>query len=169
MEGCFRMSEAVRRSVVITQDGLHKLEQELQELKTTKRQEVAERIKVAISFGDLSENSEYDEAKNEQAFIEGRIMTIENMLRQAEVVDEEDISTDVVNVGATVSVLDIDENEVLEYTIVGPMEADIARMKISNESPVGRALVGMSKGDEISVNAPAGTLRLRILDIKKQK
>ena len=169
MEGCFRMSEAVRRSVVITQDGLRKLEQELQELKTTKRQEVAERIKVAISFGDLSENSEYDEAKNEQAFIEGRIMTIENMLRQAEVVDEEDIRTDVVNVGAAVSVLDIEENEELEYTIVGPMEADIASMKISNESPVGRALVGKGKGEEVSVNAPAGTLRLRILDIKKQK
>jgi transcription elongation factor GreA len=155
------------RETVLTPEGVSKLEQELQHLKTVRRREVAARIKQAIAFGDLSENSEYDEAKNEQAFIEGRIVTLENMLKNAKIIDEEDISTDVVSVGSTVKLLDIEFNDVIEYTIVGSAEANPAKNKISNESPVGRALIGKTKGSEVEVSVPDGVIKFRVLEINK--
>jgi len=129
---------ATNKEVVLTYEGLQKLEQELENLKTVKRREVAERIKQALSFGDISENSEYDEAKNEQAYIEGRIFQLENMLKNAKVIDEEDIQTDVVSIGSKVKVLDMEFDEEVEYYIVGSTEADPSQYKISNESPVGK-------------------------------
>jgi transcription elongation factor GreA len=155
------------KEVILTPEGVAKLEKKLEHLKTVRRREIAERIKQAIAFGDISENAEYDEAKNEQAFIEGEIITLENMLRVARVIDEEDISTDVVNIGATVRVLDMEFNEELEYIIVGSAEADPAHSKISNESPVGRALIGKSIGDVVEVAVPDGVIEFKILDIRK--
>lgn len=130
------------KPVILTYEGLKKLEEELEYLKTVKRAEVAEKIKQARAFGDLSENSEYDEAKNEQAFIEGRIATLEAMLKNAKVIDEEDIKLDQVSIGCTVKVYDESYNEELEYTIVGSAEADPMNNKISDESPIGKALLG---------------------------
>ncbi|NLN41002.1 MAG: transcription elongation factor GreA, partial [Clostridiales bacterium] len=124
-------------------------------------------IKQAIAFGELSENSEYDEAKNEQAFIEGRIMALENMLRNVRVIDDEDITTDRVSIGSTVKILDIEFDEVLEYTIVGSAEADPGQNKISNESPVGKALIGNQIGDIVDVNVPDGVIKFKILEINK--
>lgn len=138
---------ATNKEVVLTYEGLQKLEQELENLKTVKRREVAERIKQALSFGDISENSEYDEAKNEQAYIEGRIFQLENMLKNAKVIDEEDIQTDVVSIGSKVKVLDMEFDEEVEYYIVGSTEADPSQYKISNESPVGKALIGGKIGE----------------------
>ena len=155
------------KETVLTSEGVRKLEQELQKLKTVRRREVADRIKQALAFGDLSENSEYDEAKNEQAFIEGRIVTLEKLLRNAKVIDDDDISTDVVSVGAAVKVLDIEFDDVIEYTIVGSAEANPGKNKISNESPVGRALLGKSIGSEVEVDVPDGVIKLKILEIKK--
>lgn len=155
------------KETVLTPEGVAKLEQELQHLKTVRRREVAERIKQAIAFGDLSENSEYDEAKNEQAFIEGRIVTLENMLKNAKVIDDEDITTDVVSIGSTVKLLDVEFDDILEYTIVGSAEADPAKNKISNESPVGSALIGKTKGSEVDVAAPDGVIKFKILEINK--
>ena len=155
------------KETVLTSEGVRKLEQELQKLKTVRRREVADRIKQALAFGDLSENSEYDEAKNEQAFIEGRIVTLEKLLRNAKIIDDEDISTDVVSVGAAVKVLDIEFDDVIEYTIVGSAEANPGKNKISNESPVGRALLGKSIGSEVEVDVPDGVIKLKILEIKK--
>lgn len=155
------------KETLLTPEGVVKLEQELNYLKTVKRREIAERIKQAIAFGDLSENSEYDEAKNEQAFTEGRIVTLENMLRNVRVIDDEDISTDRVSIGCTVKILDIEFDETLEYTIVGSAEADPTQNKISNESPVGRALIGQQIGSVVDVNVPDGVIKFKILDIKK--
>lgn len=152
---------------ILTPEGIAKLEQELNYLKTVRRREIAERIKQAIAFGDLSENSEYDEAKNEQAFIEGRIVTLENMLRNAKVIDDEDISTDEVTIGSTVKVLDVEFDEIVEYTIVGSAESDPFENKISNESPVGKALLGKKIGSEVEVSVPAGVIKLKILEIKR--
>ncbi len=157
------------KETVLTSEGVRKLEQELQKLKTVRRREVADRIKQALAFGDLSENSEYDEAKNEQAFIEGRIVTLEKLLRNAKVIDDDDISTDVVSVGAAVKVLDIEFDDVIEYTIVGSAEANPGKNKISNESPVGRALLGKSIGSEVEVDVPDGVIKLKILEINKNK
>lgn len=154
------------KEVILTPEGLSKLEQELEDLKTVKRKEVAARIKEAISFGDISENSEYEEAKNEQAFIEGRIITLEKMLRNARIITNEDVDTNVVSVGSTVSLKDIEYGDVVEYTIVGSAESNPMENKISNESPVGQALLGKSKGTTVEVHAPAGTLQYEILDIK---
>lgn len=147
---------ATNKEVVLTYEGLQKLEQELENLKTVKRREVAERIKQALSFGDISENSEYDEAKNEQAYIEGRIFQLENMLKNAKVIDEEDIQTDVVSIGSKVKVLDMEFDEEVEYYIVGSTEADPSQYKISNESPVGKALIGGKIGDIVEVTVPDG-------------
>ncbi len=155
------------KETLLTPEGVVKLEQELNYLNTVKRREIAERIKQAIAFGDLSENSEYDEAKNEQAFTEGRIVTLENMLRNVRVIDDEDISTDRVSIGCTVKILDIEFDETLEYTIVGSAEADPTQNKISNESPVGRALIGQQIGSVVDVNVPDGVIKFKILDIKK--
>lgn len=154
------------KEVILTPEGLSKLEQELEDLKTVKRKEVAARIKEAISYGDISENSEYEEAKNEQAFIEGRILTLEKMLRNARIITNEDVDTNVVSVGSTVTLKDIEFGDVFEYTIVGSAESNPLENKISNESPVGMALLGKSKGTIVEVHAPAGTIQYEILDIK---
>ena len=146
----------VNKETLLTHEGVMKLEQELNYLKTVRRRQIAERIKQAIAFGDLSENSEYDEVKNEQAFIEGRIVTLENMLRNARIIDDEDISTDIVSIGSTVKILDIEYDEVMEYTIVGSAEADPGQNKISNESPVGRALIGQKINSVVDVHVPMG-------------
>lgn len=153
------------KEVVLTQNGLKKLEDELLYLKSVKRREVAARIKTAISFGDLSENSEYEDAKNEQAFVEGRILTLEKMLRNARLIDNE-TSREVVDFGATVRLKDLENNEELQFTIVGSAESDPSDNKISNESPVGRAIFGASAGAIIEVKVPAGVMRYQILDIK---
>ena len=155
------------KQTVLTTKGVEKLEQELLHLKTVKRREVAERIKQAMSFGDISENSEYDEAKNKQAFIEGRIVVLENMLKNALIVDDEDISTDVVSIGSIVKVLDIEFDDTIEYTIVGSAEANPSLNMISNESPVGRALIGKAKGDEVEAKVPVGVIKFKILEIRK--
>jgi transcription elongation factor GreA len=157
----------VDKEVILTADGLKKLEDELEHLKTIKRRDVAERIKQAIEFGDITENSEYEDAKNEQAFIEGRILTLEKMLRNARLIDDNDINTDLVSVGATVQIKDLEYGDVLEYTIVGSAEADPVFNKISNESPVGKAILGQSIGSVVQVSVPAGTLRYQILGIRK--
>lgn len=156
------------KEVILTPEGLRKLEGELDHLKSVKRKEVAERIKAAISYGDISENSEYDDAKNEQAFIEGRIITLEKMLRNARVIQDDEVSTDVVSVGTTVILNDIEFDEEVEYSIVGSAEADPAENKISNESPVGQALLGKSKGSVVEVNVPAGVIQYKVLDIIKK-
>lgn len=163
-EELVHMSE---KETLLTIGGLQKLEEELDHLKSVKRREVAERIKVAISYGDISENSEYDDAKNEQAFIEGRIITLEKMLRNARIISESDLSTGAVGIGNCVVIKDIEYGDVMEYTIVGTAEADPTENKISNESPVGRALLGRVIGDKIEVNVPAGTIEYEILEIKK--
>ncbi|AAM25512.1 MAG: Transcription elongation factor GreA [Caldanaerobacter subterraneus] len=155
------------KPVILTYEGLKKLEEELEYLKTVKRAEVAEKIKQARAFGDLSENSEYDEAKNEQAFIEGRIATLEAMLKNAKVIDEEDIKLDEVSIGCTVKVFDETYNEEVEYTIVGSAEADPMNNKISDESPIGKALLGKKVGETISVEVPAGVIKLKILEIRR--
>ena len=136
-------------------------------LKTEKRAEIAERIKVALGFGDLSENSEYDEAKTAQAENEVKIAELENKLRHAKIIDEKEIDTDTVQIGNTVKVLDIEFNEEVEYTIVGSTEVNLAENKISNESPLGEALLGAKKNETVDVNAPAGVMQYKILDIKK--
>lgn len=155
------------KEVVLTYDGLKKLEEELEYLKTTKKKEVAERIKEARGFGDLSENSEYDDAKNEQAEVESRIITIENMLRNVKVISDEDIDLKTVQIGNKVKVLDVEMDEEIEYTIVGPTEVDIMNNKISNESPMGIALIGKKKGAKVKVVAPAGEIEYKILEISK--
>jgi len=157
----------VNKEVVLTYEGLQKLEQELEFLKTVKRREVAERIKQALSFGDISENSEYDEAKNEQAHVEGRIVQLENMLKNAKVIDEDDVKTDVVSLGSKVTLLDMEYNEEIEYYIVGSAGANPSEFKISNESPVGRALMGKEKGTVVDVVVPDGIAKYKIIDIKK--
>lgn len=155
------------KEVVLTYEGLQKLEQELEFLKAVKRREVAERIKQALSFGDLSENSEYDEAKNEQAHVEGRIVQLENMLKNAKVIDEDEVKTDVVSVGSKVTILDMEFKEEVEYYIVGSAEANPSQFKISNESPVGSALMGKKKGTVVDVVVPDGVVKYKILNIKK--
>ncbi len=155
----------VEKEVILTLDGLKKLEDELENLKTQRRREVAERIKQAIEFGDISENSEYEDAKTEQAFIEGRIITLEKMLRNARVIDDNDDKEHVV-VGSTIVLKDVEFGDEEEYTIVGSAEADPAVNKISNESPVGKAVLGHPKGQVVEVNVPAGILRYEILDIR---
>ncbi|QCX33775.1 transcription elongation factor GreA [Caloramator sp. E03] len=156
------------KQVILTYEGVKKIEQELEYLKTVKRKEVTQKIKTALSFGDLSENSEYDEAKNEQAFVEGRIATLENMLKNAKVIDEEDIKTDTVSIGTTVRVKDLEYGDELEFTIVGSAEADPATMKISNEAPIGKGLLGKKVGDKVVIQVPDGTTIFEILEIKKR-
>ena len=156
-----------QKETLLTYEGLKKLEEELEYLKTEKRREVAERIKVALGFGDLSENSEYDEAKNEQAQVEMRIIDLENKLRNVKVIDEDEIDTKTVQIGNTVQVLDMEYDEKVEYTIVGSTEVDLANNKISNESPIGKALLGRKKNEVVEVDAPAGVLSFKILKITK--
>ncbi|MCL2618662.1 MAG: transcription elongation factor GreA [Defluviitaleaceae bacterium] len=153
------------KKIMLTYEGLKKLEAEMQTLKTERRKEVAEKIKDARGQGDLSENAEYDAAKEEQAEIEARIAVLEKMLRNAEVIDEEELSEGYVSVGNKVLVLDREFNEEVEYSLVGSAEADPLRGKISNESPLGAALLGRVAGDVVSVDAPDGTLEYEIISI----
>lgn len=159
------MSES--KKYVMTYEGVKKLEDELEYLKTTKRKEVTEKIKVALSFGDLSENSEYDEAKNEQAFTEGRIAQLENMLKNANVVDEDEVNTEKVNVGAIVKVKDYEFDEEVEFSIVGSAEANALENKISIDSPVGEGLLGKKVGDVVEINVPDGVMKYKILNIRR--
>jgi transcription elongation factor GreA len=155
------------KNVFLTVEGLKKLEDELDNLKTVRRKEVAERIKQALAFGDISENSEYDEAKNEQAQLEERIVKLEAMLRNAKIIDDDDITTDAVSIGSKVLVNDLEYDEEIEYTIVGSAEADPYEGKISNESPVGSALIGGKMGDVVEVQVPDGLIKYKILKITR--
>lgn len=155
------------KEMLLTQEGFDKLEQELENLKTVKRVEIAERIKVALGFGDLSENSEYDEAKNAQAENETKIAELENKIRYAKIIDESEIDTKTVQVGNTVKLLDLEFDEEVSYTIVGSTEVDIAQNKISNESPIGSAILGAKKNQIVEVQAPAGVMQYKVLSITK--
>ncbi len=155
------------KQIMLTDEGLLKLEQELENLRTKKRKEVAEKIKVARGFGDLSENSEYDAAKEEQAQVEARIVQLENMLKNAKVIDHDDIDLNVVSIGTRVKVYDEEFEEELEYSIVGSTEADPDMFRISDESPVGRALIGRNIGDIVDVETPGGVIKFKILSISK--
>jgi transcription elongation factor GreA len=154
------------KEVLLTPDGLKRLEEELENLKSIKRREVAERIKVAIGYGDISENSEYEDAKNEQAFIEGRIITLEKMLRNARIINNDEIDLETVSIGSTVIVEDMEFGDSMQYTIVGTAESDPLNNKISNESPVGKAIIGKKKGTTVEVNVPAGIIQYKIVDIR---
>lgn len=155
------------KEVLLTQEGYDNLEKEVEYLRTEKRAEIAERIKVALGFGDLSENSEYDEAKNAQAENETKIANLEAKLRYAKIIDESEIDTKTVQVGNTVTVKDLEFNEEEEYTIVGSTEVDLSQNKISNESPIGAALLGAKKGEELEIKVPAGIVKYKIIAIKK--
>ncbi len=157
----------MEKEFLVTQEGYDKLEAELEELKTVKRQEIAERIKVALGFGDLSENSEYDEAKNAQAANENKIAELEQKIRFARIIDESEIDTETVQVGNIVKVHDMEFDEDLVYTIVGTTEVDLSQNKISNESPIGKALMGKKKNQIVNVEAPSGVIKMKILSIKK--
>ena len=155
------------KEILLTQEGYDNLEKEVEFLKTEKRSEIAERIRVALGFGDLSENSEYDEAKNAQAANETKIAELENKLRYAKIIDESEVDTKTVQIGNIVKVHDIEFDEEVEYTIVGSTEVDLALNKISNESPIGSALLGAKKNDVVEVEAPAGVMKFKVLAIKK--
>lgn len=156
-----------QKEVILTQEGYDKLEEQLNYLKTEKRTEIAERIKVARGFGDLSENSEYDEAKNAQSENEQEIAELEAKIRHAKVIDSKEIDTKTVQIGNSVKLHDEEFDEDIEYTIVGSTEVNLAENKISNESPIGKALLGRKKGETIDVDAPAGVIKFKILAIKK--
>ncbi len=151
---------------ILTQEGLEKIKEELRDLKTVKRRELAERLKVAISYGDLKENSEYHSAKNDQAFMETRILTLERILKNARVVDPESMSLNEISVGSVVILHDIEFAEKLEYRIVGSDEADVTENKISYMSPLGKQLLGKKVGDIINVEAPMGIIQYELLEIK---
>jgi transcription elongation factor GreA len=154
------------KEVILTSAGYEKLKQEIEYLQTEKRREVAERIRVAREFGDIAENAEYDDAKNEQAMVEHRIAQLEERLLSARVITKKEISKDTVSVGSKVRLRDIGANKTFEYHIVGSAEANPAENKLSNESPVGKAIIGHKKGDVVEVSAPRGALRFKILEIK---
>ncbi len=151
--------------LLLTKGGLEKLENELNHLRTVKRKEVAARIKEAISYGDITDNSEYEDAKNEQAFLEGRIITLEKMLRRARILEKDESNDDHVALGSTVKLRETNSNREYEYTIVSTAEADPTEMKISNESPVGKAIFGLGVGDKVEVKVPAGTFNYKIESI----
>ena len=152
---------------ILTYQGLQKLEEELQNLKVVRRKEVAQKIKEAREQGDLSENAEYDAAKAEQRDIEARIEDIEKILKNAEVVVEEEVELDKISIGCKVKILDVEENEELEYKIVGSTEANSLKGKISNESPVGKALLGAKIGDVVKVETQVGELEYKVLEIQR--
>lgn len=156
-----------QEKLIISQEGLDKLEEELHYLRGPKRKEIAQRIKEARELGDISENSEYDDAKDEQAFVEGRIKELEQMIKKAEVLDEDDIDTTEVNIGTKVKILDKELDEEIEYKIVSSAETDPDENKISNESPVGKGLLGNKVGDTVEIEVPAGTIEYEILAIRK--
>ncbi|MBR1419860.1 MAG: transcription elongation factor GreA [Selenomonadaceae bacterium] len=152
------------KKVILTEEGYNQLVEKLNYLKSVRRIEVADRLKAAIALGDLSENSEYDDAKNEQAFLEGEILELEEKIRNSDIIS--DTGGDVVTLGSRVVILDIEEDETEEYMIVGSTEADPDAAKISNESPVGAALIGKSVGEIVDVHAPAGVIKYKIVEIK---
>lgn len=154
-------------SVILTSQGVKEIEEKLEYLKTEKRSEIAEQIKIARDFGDLSENAEYDEAKNEQARVEVEIARLEKMLRSAMIIDDEELDVTTVSVGTTVKVYDKEFKEEIEYQIVGSAEVNLEKNKISNECPVGEALIGHKVGEKVSVKAPGGTVVLEIRDIRR--
>ena len=153
------------KEIILTDEGLKKLEEELEQLKTVKRKEIAEKIKEALSFGDLSENSEYDEAKNEQAFVEARILQLEATLKNVRVLDDDELNNEIISVGSKVLLKDIEFDEEVTYQIVGSTEADPANGKISDESPVGKALLGRKLGETVTVEAPIGEILYEVLGI----
>ena len=155
------------KEIIVTQEGYNKLEEELNYLKSTKRTEIAERIKIALGFGDLSENAEYDEAKTAQSENEQQIAELELKIRNAKIINEKEVDLETVQIGNIVTVHDIEFDEDVTYTIVGSTEVSLAENKISNESPLGKAILEAKKGDIIEVNAPAGTIKYKILDLKK--
>ncbi len=155
------------KQTILTDEGLKKLEEELEHLKTVTRKEVADKIKVALSFGDLSENSEYDEAKNEQALVESRIAQIEAMLKNVKLLDEDEISNDMISVGSKVKLFDKEFDEEVDYQIVGSTEADPLQGRISDESPLGKFLLGHKVGDVVEVETPGGICIYEVLEITK--
>lgn len=157
----------VDREIILTPEGFQRLKEEIEYLSSVKRDEVAERIRASRDFGDISENSEYDDAKNEQAMLEARIYSLEERLRSAIVIDSEAISTEMVGVGTKVTLQDMNGGDVLQYAIVGSAEADPAAHKLSNESPVGRAILGRKPGDKVEVSVPRGSKRFKVLAIEK--
>ena len=161
------MTSIDEKEILLTQEGYDNLEKELEYLKTDERAAIAERIRVALGFGDLSENSEYDEAKNAQAANETKIADLENKIRHARIIDESEIDTKTVQIGNTVKIKDLEFDEDLEYTIVGSTEVDLANGKISNESPIGAALLGAKKNEVVEANTPGGIVKFKILSIKK--
>jgi transcription elongation factor GreA len=154
------------KEVILTADGYKKLQQEIDVLRNDKRREVAERIRVAREFGDIAENAEYDDAKNEQAMLEHKIAQLEERLLSARVITKKEISKDAVSVGSHVRLRDMQANKTFEYHIVGSAEANPTENKLSNESPVGKAIIGHKKGDVVEVSAPRGSLKFKILEIK---
>jgi transcription elongation factor GreA len=154
------------KEVILTADGFKKLQKEIDHLRTEKRREVAERIRVAREFGDIAENAEYDDAKNEQAMLEHKIAQLEERLLSARVITKKEISKDNVSIGSHVRLRDMQANKTFEYHIVGSAEANPAENKLSNESPVGKAIIGHKKGDVVEVSAPRGALKFKILEIK---
>ncbi|MBO0994024.1 transcription elongation factor GreA [Bacillus sp. SD088] len=157
---------AVEKVYPMTEEGKERLEQELEELKTVKRKEVVERIKIARSFGDLSENSEYDSAKEEQAFVEGRITTLENMIRNAKIIEDDDLNSDTVTLGKTVTFIELPDGDEETYTIVGSAEADPFEGKISNDSPIAKSLLGHKVDQEVNVQTPGGEMKVRLVSIQ---
>ena len=155
------------KHLLVTEEGLKKMEEEFEYLRTVRRKEVIDTIGIARAFGDLSENSEYDEAKNEQAKVESRIMELEEQLKIAKVVDESDIKTDEVSIGSKVKAMNLNLNKEIDYSVVGSTEADPFRNKISDESPIGKVLIGAKKGDVVEYETPRGVFRLEILNISK--
>jgi transcription elongation factor GreA len=155
------------KEVLLTPDGLAKLEKELEHLKTVRRRQVAARIKQALEFGDISENSEYDDAKNEQAFVEGRVLKLEKWLRNARLIDNDEVTDGAVSLGTRVKLKDLESGEEFDYVLVGSAEADPSAAKISNESPVGKAVMGKSVGSVVEVHAPAGLLRYQVVGIAR--
>ncbi len=154
------------KEVILTPEGYEKLKGEIEFLSTVKRRDVADRIRVAREFGDIAENAEYDDAKNEQAMLEHRIATLEERLRDARVIDTSEVAVDVVSIGSIVRLRDLDAGKTIEYHVVGSAEANPTESKLSNESPVGRAIMGRKKGETVEVSAPRGTLKFKILQIK---
>ena len=154
------------KEVILTPEGYEKLKQEIEYLSNDKRREVADRIRVAREFGDIQENAEYDDAKNEQALLEHRIATLEERLRSARVLEKGDVKKDEVSVGSKVKLKDMETNKTVEYRIVGSAEANPAESKLSNESPVGKAIMGRKKGEVVEVSAPRGSLKFKIIEIK---
>jgi len=157
----------IDREIILTPEGFQRLKEEIEYLSSVKRDEVAERIRASRDFGDINENSEYDDAKNEQAMLEARIYSLEERLRSAIVIDSESVATDVVGVGTKVTLQDMQGGDVVQYAIVGSAEADPSAYKLSNESPVGRAIIGHKPGDKVTVAAPQGSRKFKVLAIDK--